>query len=133
MEDYEERHSRVALVLLLLGAVLIAVSVVMLWVVRGPKPPPAGDQAATQVRVGAAVFLRWLGWIAAIVLIFVVGTLVMLRFSRRFRARMLQQRSPATPVDDVWGMARLPAEPMGDIPSPAIDPRPRPRRRKKKP
>ncbi len=134
MCDDDKPRSRFAVVVLLLGVILVAVSVMMLWAVAETKPSPERSAGAAQSRVGATVFLRWLAGIATILLIFAVGTLVMLRFSRRFRELLLQQRSPATEVDDLWGKARLPNnEPLGDIPSPRIDPRPRPRRRRGEP
>jgi hypothetical protein len=131
MERYERRRQLVAVVLLVVGGALIAVSITALYVMRDSTPQGIRQPTADRMPVGADVFLRWLAGIALILLIFAVGSLLMVRFSRRFRSRIMQSRSPATRVDDLWAMSRLPQEPMGDIPSPRVDPRPRPRRRRR--
>ena len=43
-----------------------------------------------------------------IVGIFSIGSLAMIRWSRRFRKRLLRKAQPPTPAEDVWAMHRLP-------------------------
>ena len=45
-----------------------------------------------------------------IVGIFSIGSLAMIRWSRRFRKRLLRKAQPPTPAEDVWAMHRLPNE-----------------------
>ncbi|MHC4674242.1 MAG: hypothetical protein ACYTF1_19425 [Planctomycetota bacterium] len=51
-----------------------------------------------------------------IVGIFSIGSLAMIRWSRRFRKRLLRKPSPPTPADDVWSMHRLPNDKKNDEP-----------------
>jgi len=69
--------------------------------------------AAVQSRPAGGTFTgqqlgRMLLWTAVIVMVFLVGTFAIHRFSRRYRAYLVRTPQRPTASDDVWKQHRLP-------------------------
>ena len=112
--DQSERYRRLAgLVLLVIGLVFLVVCVVIVTRrscdVPNVWPAASGDSATA---VAQARYVLWGLLLLVVVVLGVTATaLALVRWSRRFRARLLRRRRPAPPYDDIWRMHRLPDEP----------------------
>ncbi len=51
---------------------------------------------------------------AGLVLLFLLGSYVLIRSSRNYQARLARRRNPPSPVEDVWAMHKLPQEDESD-------------------
>lgn len=57
--------------------------------------------------------IRWqqsVFWAALLLILFLMATWALSRFSARFRTYLLREKGPPTPSDDLWAMHRLPKE-----------------------
>lgn len=73
------------------------------WVDLGASE---GDKSEKIIPAFALVLLAALG----LVVVFLVGSLVIVRSARRHRATLGEGRRSPTPVSDVWGMHRVPQD-----------------------
>jgi len=122
MAGVEEAHrQRIALVLLLIGTALLLAGVAMVLQHQNTLHTPQAKSVTSQapeakLRV-AQILKESLFALLVLVIIFGTGTFAFLRWSRRFRQRLLRRPRPPTPSEDVWAMHRLPDElgPTGDM------------------
>ncbi len=80
-----------------------------------PTTLPAPDESTARLLRG---LLLWVGLLFAI---FVIASLVLLTWSRRYRRWLFgrsDDRPPPTPSEDVWSMHRLPEEESDDAEPP---------------
>jgi len=47
---------------------------------------------------------------AGLVFLFLLGSYILIRGSRRYRARLARRQKPPSPVEDVWAMHKLPED-----------------------
>lgn len=57
-------------------------------------------------------------WSLILVLIFVIASIAIIRFSVRYRQYLLRKTRPPTPSEDVWQMHKLPREDDLHLPPP---------------
>lgn len=84
---------------------------------QAPEGPDSGaskgaDESPVrqQARRDAQRLRQALALLIILILIFTIATLVIVRFSKRYRAYLMDRKAPPTPSDDVWAMHRLPDE-----------------------
>ncbi|UCD30580.1 MAG: hypothetical protein JSV03_08975 [Planctomycetota bacterium] len=111
----EQNRRKVATALTVLGAGLILVGVIVILVyqyhIYDKQYGNYFQEVTKEDNLPTAMAIRdILFWLLMIVFIFSVGTLAMMRWSRRFRRKLLRKPKPPTTVDDVWSMHRLPED-----------------------
>jgi len=110
----EHNRRRVALALTLTGLGLIMCGIILIGVHQYHIATVKGDYykevAKTENLPLAKIIRDTLWWLWITVGIFAVGSLALIRWSRRFRKQLLRKPKPPTPVEDVWSMHRLPGE-----------------------
>lgn len=120
----EESRGRIAALLLGVGCLLIVLgfyfAIDQQREMAAVRPIPPGSVSEEKKEAARAIQLILL-WALLLVGVFAVASFAFLRWSRHYRRRLLRKPSPPTPVDDVWGMHRLPdddALPEGEPDSP---------------
>ena len=117
----EKNRQRVAIALTLCGGGLILGGIILI-LYHQYNIKTIGNlyaEGAKARNLPLAQAIRYvLFWLLIIVGIFSIGTLAMIRWSRRFRRRLLRKSPPPTEAEDVWTMHRLPTEGNEDV-SPA--------------
>ena len=104
-----------------LGLLFSALGVVLLlwawgnWIYRSstmidnpasiPDHASAAKAARTTQAVQASPFVLMVGLL--LILLFLVGSVVIVRSARRFRESVLHKKPPPTEADDVWAMHKL--------------------------
>jgi hypothetical protein len=73
----------------------------------------------TDARV--ARWVRTLFWSMVLIVVFIFAAIVIVIFSRRYRAYLLRGRTTPTPSEDLWVKHKLPPEALSDLESPPDD------------
>ena len=110
----EEHRGRIATALMLVGAGLILTGVALVFQHRhqvAASQNPFGQASPDQNLLLAYAMRQILFWLLILVGVFSISTFAFLRWSRRFRDRLLRRPRPPTRAEDVWAMHRLPDEP----------------------
>jgi len=108
----EENRRKFAIALFIVGFGLILVGIILIInhqyymrEVRFYKETAAETNIPLAKTIQSVLF-----WVMVIVCIFSIGSLAMIRWSRRFRKQLLKKPAPPTPDEDVWAMHRLPEQ-----------------------
>jgi len=108
----EQNRRQIATALILCGGGLILCGAILIVYHQyniSTIPGPYYEESTKAHNLPLAKAIRdVLVGLLMIVGIFSIGSLAMIRWSRRFRKRLLRKATPPTPVEDVWAMHRLP-------------------------
>ncbi len=105
----DARRFRVALLLLVIGTSLILGSLgLILYVSDQLHDQQAGQDAGPLLSPRARLLYTWLLVSVVLLLVFIVGTVLMGRWSRHYREQIARRRPSPTATEDVWRMYRLP-------------------------
>lgn len=118
-----QQRKQMAYALMLLGLVCLVVSAGMVWHAHTDveeyrvRPPSARGPSAQQLMVEQSRLARyWLLMAGGIVMVFLLASLVIVRFRRRLMAYLNPRPAPPTPVEDVWRMHKAPEPPPEEEP-----------------
>jgi hypothetical protein len=70
------------------------------WLAEAATTHPAADELGRAIQLAV--------WSLVLLLVFLVGSYALIRFSRRFGNYLFRKKSPPTKTEDVWKMHRLP-------------------------
>ncbi len=111
-----QRQKQIALALMLLGVLCLIISLGSLWWQRTDieqyRIQPGGPHSTQTQLLSARTKLArsWLLAVGGLFILFLVASLAMARFGRRFMAYITAKPAPPTPSDDVWRMHKVPEE-----------------------